>query len=56
MLFSYIKDCKTYQTHIVGFFIEVCSVFACVDLREDLRHQMIVWAWGFAITVSMVHS
>lgn len=47
---------KAPVTHIISLLIEVCSVLACIDLGEDLRHQLSVGTWCLAITISMIHS
>lgn len=41
-------------THVICLVIEVCSVLACVDLRENLGHQLCVRR--LAVTVPVVHS
>lgn len=41
-------------THIICLVIEVCSVLACIDLRENLGHQLSVGR--LAVTVPVVHS
>lgn len=43
-------------THIICFFIEICSVHACIDLRENISYQASVGAWSLAITVTVTHS
>ncbi len=56
MLFTDLFFFLVLVTHIICLFIKVCSVLACIDLRENLSHQMSVGSWGLAITVPVIHS
>lgn len=43
-----------FPTHIIYLLIEICSVFASVDVGEHLSQQM--GAWRLAVAVPVVHA